>query len=365
MKRFSPLLALVVTLCASPGLLAQVELSCKVRYKEYILFEPILVTLYVKNTGPRPIELYGHGEGIPGPAPAPAPVPARLSFEIKNSRGYSIDRKEFENIQGLLQALKIADLPRADLEKALEGLRAIQKRNKGVKHTPAVRAQSLAAERALNRANRPFKLTVKQLNDPLGKEPVPLLKKPVIVPPQATLPLVQFFDINTAYLVNKVGSYRMSAVVQIGNIHYTEPRHFIEVYHGIELRKLTNREDGRVWSLRKQSRPPRIGDEGNSGIFLFLRVDDGNGRINFGVHTLGRMIDAFEPLLILDPLFQIRVVHRHSPKVFMEHFYTDKGKFIKRIEYARGFGPVVYGPDENKPGKIRVNGLRPLRPLKP
>ena len=81
MKRFFPLLALVVTLCASPGLLAQVELSCEVQYNKYILFEPIRVTLTVRNTGPRPIALHEHGK-----------TTARLSFEIKNSRGYPQDR---------------------------------------------------------------------------------------------------------------------------------------------------------------------------------------------------------------------------------------------------------------------------------
>ncbi|MFP6905978.1 MAG: hypothetical protein VCG02_12215 [Verrucomicrobiota bacterium] len=347
MKRFSPLLALVVTLCASPGLLAQVELSCEVEYKKYILFEPIQVTLTVRNTGPRPIWLHGNGEGIPGPAPDPGHVSARLSFEIKNSRGYPQDRAEVENIQGLLQALKNADLPRTNLEKALEGLRAIQK-NKRVKQTSEVTKHMLAAEKSLKGA---YKLNKKQLNDPLGKEPKPLLKEPVIVKPHQSRDILIY--INTKYLMNKVDSYRISAGVRMGNTQYTSPRQFFDVYQGVEVQKLTIPRPHREWSLRKQSRS-------NVGIFLFLRVDDGNGRINYGVHTLDRMIDGFDPQMIIDTRNRIHVLHRRSPKLFMHHVYTPEGQYDERNLYTLGYGEVGFRRDER--GNIRVSGVSKLKP---
>jgi hypothetical protein len=348
MKRFFPLLCLVVTLCVSPGLLAQVKLSCKVEYKKYILFEPILVKLTVRNTGPHPIWLHGNGEGIPGPAPDPGLVPARLSFEIKNSRGDPRDRKEFENIQGLLQALKKADLPRINLENALEGLREIQKKNKRVKQTNEVTKHMLAAQKSLKGA---YKLNKKKLDDPLGKEPEPLLKEPVIVKPHQSRDILIY--INTAYLMTKVDSYRISAVVRMGNTEYTSPRQFFDVYQGVEVQKLTIPRPHRVWSLRKLSRS-------NVGIFLFLRVGDGNGRINYGVHPLDRMIDAFEPQMIIDTRNRIHVLHRHSPKLFMQHIFTPEGQFVKRNLYTRGFGQVGFSQDAR--GNIGVAGLGKLKP---
>ena len=263
MKRFFPLLSLMVTLCASPGLLAQVELSCEVQHNKYILFEPILVKLTVRNTGPRPIALHEHGK-----------TTARLSFEIKNSRGYPQDRTT--------QAL---------------------------------------------------------------------LKEPVIVGSNEAEVIYTY--INTAYLMNKVDSYRISAGVRMGNTQYTSPRQFFDVYQGVEVQKLTTLEPHRVWTLRKLSRS-------NVGIFLFLRVDDGNGRINYGVHTLDRMIDGFDPQMIIDIRNRIHVLHRRSPKLFMHHVYTPDGQFVERNLYALGFGQVGFRQDER--GNIEVAGLVKLKP---
>jgi hypothetical protein len=263
MKKNVSLFAVLLSLFTSPALFAQIDLTCELQYNKYILFEPILVKLTVRNTGPRPIALHEHGK-----------TTALLSFEIKNNRGYALDRSD-----------------------------------------------------------------------------KPLLEEPMVINPHSSEVIYTY--INNGYIINKVDSYKMSAVVRIGSTQYTSPRQFFDVYQGVEVQKLSVQQPDRHFTLRKLARS-------NVGTYLFLRVDDKNGKMNYGVHPLDRMLDVFNPQMIIDTRNRVHVLFQRSPRSFMHQIYTPEGQLEDRTMYASGYGQVGFRQDEY--GNIRISGVSKIAP---
>jgi len=144
------------------------------------------------------------------------------------------------------------------------------------------------------------------------------------------------FDIGIWYDLSRMGKYLVYATAERGGKSYASNQVMVEVVNGIELRSVTKAApggSGRVltYSLRYWAR--------NRGEFLFLRVDDKENRMNYGVYLLGPLVRVFAPAIEVDRNGRITVVHqsgadRFSKTVFQ---FTDAGmQFVEQTHSGRG-----------------------------
>lgn len=118
-------------------------------------------------------------------------------------------------------------------------------------------------------------------------------------------------DLGRWYNIAPVGQYMVQAALDWRGKTYESNKELFDIVRGIEMRKVTRTlpdyaDVELTYSLRYWNRP----DRGHSGEFLFLSVDDGRNRLNYGVFLLGRLIRVYEPVFEVDRRGLIKVVHQ-------------------------------------------------------
>lgn len=129
--------------------------------------------------------------------------------------------------------------------------------------------------------------------------------------------------------MSKVGSYDVVVQLQHGGRVWSSKRTLIDVVDGIETTSVTRSIPGdpnriRKYSLRYWSR--------NRKEYLFLRAEEEQNDIVYGVYMLGGLIRIFKPVLEVDRKGNITVLHQSSRNVFTKSTFRSEPYSVKFVD---------------------------------
>ena len=184
------------------------------------------------------------------------------------------------------------------------------------------------------------------------KAGAPLLRKPVIIPPNETREIeVNLLD---GYRILKGQTYMVRPVLETGGVRFLGDRRPLEVQPGIVLlqRKygMPGSADAREVSLRLINR-----DRSDR---LFFRLDKPATGYCLGVYDLGRVIRFFVPVLEQDPDGTYHVLHQSGPNRFTHSEFDVEGAPAGTTIYLAETGAIHFERDDA--GRITVAGGTPF-----
>jgi hypothetical protein len=173
-----------------------------------------------------------------------------------------------------------------------------------------------------------------------------MIEKPIVLKNQEQTEFLIY--VNSAYTISKIDAYNVRARVAAGDYaHFSEKKYF-DTYDGIIDSKMTTSEPDRTYTLRRITRA-------NKGQFLYLRIDDSQGKMNYGVQILDTMVPVFKPRMVMDGKGRVHTLHRKSPQQYCEVIMDADARLLERHYYRASFGEINFMRDEA--GNIRVSGV--------
>jgi hypothetical protein len=138
-------------------------------------------------------------------------------------------------------------------------------------------------------------------------------------------------DLTRWYSFSKVGSYDVSVELEHGGRLWKSKRTLVDVVDGIQTASVKRSIPGdpnriRKYSLRYWSR--------NRKEYLFMRAEEEESEIVYGVFLLGGLIRIFKPVIDVDRKGNITVLHQSGPNVFTRTTFKSepyKVKFIDQV----------------------------------
>jgi hypothetical protein len=164
-------------------------------------------------------------------------------------------------------------------------------------------------------------------------------------------------DLLDFYDLERQGSYSIQAVVRWGSHEFAGKKLFIDMVPGLELQRMLVVPPGNpdallTFGLRKLSR--------SGGEHLFLRIDDEDENLCYGVINLGRVIQMYKPELRADAQGRVHVLHQSGPSQYTHSVVSADGQPVSRkIHLATGSPRLVEQPD----GQLVVNIPAPAPPV--
>lgn len=121
-------------------------------------------------------------------------------------------------------------------------------------------------------------------------------------------------DISLLYDLGQKGRYVIKAAIEVGKIRYESNPVIIDVVRGIEIASATRPVPGypdvdRRYTLRYWTRDKRE--------FLFLCIDEDEGKTSLGVFQLGTLLRVSKPALNLDRAGNVQVIHQTNRDCFI------------------------------------------------
>ncbi len=149
-------------------------------------------------------------------------------------------------------------------------------------------------------------------------------------------------NISASYDITTRGRYVVKAVVEAGKYRYESNAVVLDVVRGIELSSAIKTVPGysereREYSLRYHWRDKKE--------ILFLCVYENNGRVNFGVFPLGPLLRVNKPVMNIDRLGVVTVVHQTNRDCFIRSKFESNqdGVFFVEQKYLDAEGkPYAY-----------------------
>lgn len=165
-------------------------------------------------------------------------------------------------------------------------------------------------------------------------------------------------DVAQRHDIRAVGRYLVRAVVLWNGREYRTEATALEVVNGIELAQFSHTVPGyedrtRLFSLRYWAR--------EQGEHLFLRVDEPETGINYGVFYLGRLVRVFKPVIRPERDGRIVVLHQAGRDLFTRTTFrtTNENVIMTHQDYfdnngepynSAGAGGGAGGTDESGAG---------------
>jgi len=136
-------------------------------------------------------------------------------------------------------------------------------------------------------------------------------------------------DLTRWFSMSKVGSYDISAELEHGGRVWRTKRTLIDIVDGIETTSVTRSIPGdpnriRRYSLRYWAREQKE--------YLFLRAEEEENEIVYGVFPLGVLIRIFKPVIDVDRKGNITVVHQSGRNVFTRTTFRSEPYSVKFID---------------------------------
>ena len=178
---------------------------------------------------------------------------------------------------------------------------------------------------------------------------VPLPSQPVTIAPGETWKAA--VNILPAYPLRRTGPYTVATRLDWNEKAFVSGKMFLDVVPGLELMKLVSGIPGdasvtRTYSLRTLSRDRKER--------LFLRIDDEDQSECYGVLDLGSIVRMFTPVMQVDGVGNIHILHQSGPWQYARHVFTPNGEPLSQETYVGEGGQVQM---EQKPsGQIVVKG---------
>lgn len=170
------------------------------------------------------------------------------------------------------------------------------------------------------------------------------------------------FDLTDYYTINEVGNYKIKAIVSFGDKVFQSNVISLEIFNGIELTSVQKLLPGymdktREYSLRYMVR------EGTE--VIFLRVDELERGLNYGVIPLGDFIRVIQPELLVDLDGFVKIKYQAGFNCFaLCYFISD----VSSIEYVdrryvtregTAYNFKVSPNDQNKPMPYGSSEVKP------
>ena len=158
-------------------------------------------------------------------------------------------------------------------------------------------------------------------------------------------------NILPAYPLHSTGPYTVAARLDWNEKAFVSGKMFLDVLPGLEIQKVVSGVPGdssvtRTYSLRTLSR-----DRKES---LFLRIDDEEQEQCYGVLDLGTIVRMFTPVMSVDSIGNIHILHQAGPWQYSRHVFTPTGEPLSQETYVGEGGQVQM---EQKPsGQVVVKG---------
>ena len=160
-------------------------------------------------------------------------------------------------------------------------------------------------------------------------------------------------DISLAFEFKETGPYTIHAGMKHGPDYYQTGRLLLEVVPGFEVARLEvelpnaggERRDYRLLSLGR-----------DSAMRLFIRVDDRQEGLCYGVHDLGRLLQNSAPILETDAAGRAHALHRSGPAQFTHTIHEPSGRQVGKTLYSSGVRVARLEPTVD--GDLEVRGVQ-------
>jgi len=152
-------------------------------------------------------------------------------------------------------------------------------------------------------------------------------------------------DISSWYDIRAEGRYTVTAVAYLKGKAWASNKEIIDVVKGLEIASVTRNVPGydemeRTYALRYWSR--------ESKEFLFLCIDEEKTGMNYGVVQLGPLVRVFIPVLDVDRLGNIKVVHQSSSDCYVHSFFKSTRGGVKFVDQTYHLANGERYPSKNK-----------------
>ncbi len=181
---------------------------------------------------------------------------------------------------------------------------------------------------------------------PTGK---PLFAQGIVIKPGDTF--TGKVNLQAAYKITDTGPYTITARVEWGGKVFISPKLFLDILPGLEIARLSAGIPGepdaaRIYTLRTLNRD-RVE-------VMFLRIDDDDRGMCYGVYELGRIVRLYEPKLQVDEAGNIHVLHQSGPWQFTHSAFSPSGEPLVQEVYS-GEGAAM-GLKRGDGGQLAVEG---------
>jgi hypothetical protein len=144
-------------------------------------------------------------------------------------------------------------------------------------------------------------------------------------------------NLQASYKITETGPYLITTRVEWGGKVFVSPKLFLDVLPGLEISKLVAgipEDPGTVrnYTLRTLNRDRKE--------MVFLRINDEDRGICYGVFELGAIVRLFEPKMQTDEVGNIHVLYQSGPWQFMHSAFTPYGDPVVQEIYS-GDGSVM------------------------
>lgn len=158
-------------------------------------------------------------------------------------------------------------------------------------------------------------------------------------------------NLQATYKITDTGPYTVTTRVEWGGKVFISPKLFLDVLPGLEIAKLVagipkDPNVVRSYTLRTLNR-----DRCET---VFLRINDDEKGMCYGVFDLGTIVRMFEPKLQVDDVGSIHVLHQSGPWQFTHSVFTPHGDFVAQEVYSAEGSSIELKQTED--GRIVVQG---------
>jgi len=164
------------------------------------------------------------------------------------------------------------------------------------------------------------------------------------------------FDLTDYYNINDVGTYKLRAIVRFGEKSFQSESISFEVFNGMLLASVEKLVPGymdktREYTLRYMAREEKE--------VIFLRVDELERSLNYGVVALGNFARVFEPELMVDLEGFVKIKYQVGYNCFcICYFVSDEPglEYIDRRYVTRDGIPYNFKLSANAQGQAMPEG---------
>ncbi|MFH0879575.1 MAG: hypothetical protein V2A34_07660 [Lentisphaerota bacterium] len=183
---------------------------------------------------------------------------------------------------------------------------------------------------------------VRQLRDEL-------VDGPFVIPSQKTM--TREINLLESYDIRNAGPYMLSARVEWGNRIYASTKVSLEVNPGLEVDRLVCGIPGRPNELRAYTLHILSRDRNDH---LFLRMDDEDAGVCFGVFDLGHVVRLYKPELKMDSKGNFHVLHQSGPWRYTLSIFSPDGKPLEHKFFTSEMSSITM--EESSQGNVKIKG---------
>ncbi len=188
----------------------------------------------------------------------------------------------------------------------------------------------------------------------LARREAPMFVEPWVIPPRRTG--TRTFDLLQLYRLADAAPYSVVARVEWDNTGFASAKSFFDLLPGMEIARYravlgSDPSARRTFWLRTLTRDRKD--------MLFLRIDDEEAELCYGVFELGPVVRIYRPALRFDRDDRIHVLHQSAPARFTHSVFTAWGAPVGSSFYngTAASARLQVDPD----GEVAVSGVQPYK----